>query len=88
MLTSVNPNELKSKLYKVLSNFKVKKVDNVDPGKNIPGGIYFNLFVPRKEVKKFLSQMSELKGATVLESKTIFGGPKNMDKVFIWIKKV
>lgn len=88
MLTSVNPNELKSKLYKVLSDFKVKKVDNVDPGKNIPGGIYFNLFVPRNQVQKFLSQMSELKGATVLESKTIFGGPKNMDKVFIWIKKV
>lgn len=88
MLTSVDPEELKIKLYKVLKEFEVKKVDNVDPGKNIPGGIYFNLFVPRNDVQKFLSQMSELKGATVLESKTIFGGPKNMDKVFIWIKKV
>lgn len=88
MLTAVDPSLLKQKLHKILNEYNVKKVDNVDPGKEIPGGIYFNLYVPKREVKSILSEMSELKGSTVLESKTIFGGPKNMDKVFIWIKKV
>ncbi len=88
MLTSVNPDDLKRKLHKILNKYQVEKVDNVDPGKKIPGGIYFNLYVPKRDVKSMLSKMNELQGATVLESKTIFGGPKNMDKVFIWIKKV
>lgn len=88
MLTAVNPDLLKQKLHRILNEYNVKKVDNVDPGKEIPGGVYFNLYVPKREVKNILSEMSELKGSTVLESKTIFGGPKNMDKVFIWIKKV
>lgn len=88
MLTSVKPNELKTKLNEILRLYDVSKVDNVDPGKKIPGGLYFNLYVPRKQIKNFLSEMDEISGATILESKTIFGGPRNMDKVFIWIKEV
>jgi len=87
MLTSVKPGILKSKLYKILNNYSVRKADNVDPGKKIPGGIYFNLYISRAQIKKFLSEMDGIE-ATILESKTIFGGPRNMDKVFIWIKEV
>ncbi|MEX0798351.1 MAG: hypothetical protein WEB87_06390 [Bacteriovoracaceae bacterium] len=88
MMTSVDPLVTKSKLLEVLKSFDVKQVDNVKPGTSIPGGLYFNLYVPGKEVKTFLSKVAQVEEATILESKTVFGGPYGSNKVFIWIKSI
>ncbi len=88
MMTSVNPKETKQKLLKVLKFFEVKQVDNVKPGTSIPGGLYFNLYVKRNNLKEFLSRVSSVEESTILESKTVFGGPYGTNKVFIWIKNI
>jgi hypothetical protein len=89
MMTSVTPDLIKEKLVKILDQYKIKQVDNVKPGTQIPGGIYFNLYVPRGRLKEFLSQVSLTeKDTTILESKTVFGGPPKTNKVFIWIKSI
>ena len=89
MMTSISPEETKIQLVKVLKKYNVEQVDNVRPGTKIPGGMYFNLFVPRFVIKEFLSKVSSFeKEATILESKTVFGGKKGMDRVFIWIKSI
>lgn len=88
MMTSVSPDATKDKILSVLKYFNVKQVDNVKPGTSIPGGMYFNLYVPRKELKEFLSRVSDVEESTILESKTVFGGPYGTNKVFIWIKNI
>ena len=88
MLTSVNPTKTKKELLSLLKEFDVKQVDNVKPGTRIPGGIYFNLHVPRKLLKHFLSKLSNVEEATILESKTLSRGPANSSRVFIWIKSI
>ena len=88
MMTSVSPKNTKRELAELLEKYKVKQVDNVKPGKEIPGGIYFNLYVPRKVIKEFLSHVSSVEESTILESKTVFGGPAGTNKVFIWIKSI
>ncbi len=74
MMTSVSPEETKEKLLQVLKGFEVKRADNVKPGTKIPGGLYFNLYVPRKNLKEFLSRVSKVEESTILESKTVFRG--------------
>lgn len=88
MITSVDAKEITSKLRDVLKNYSVKKADNVIPGTQIPGGFYFNLYVPRNLLKDFLLNVSQMDEAQILESKTRFGGPYGMNKVFIWIKSL
>lgn len=89
MMTSVNPNQTKDELVRILKNYGVEQADNVLPGTKIPGGIYFNLYVPQNALKEFLSKVSTFEDeATILESKTTFGGRKDMNKVFIWIKSI
>lgn len=88
MMTSVSPKQTKQELVDLLKKYSVKQVDNVKPGKEIPGGIYFNLYVPRKIIKEFLSHVSSVEESTILESKTVFGGPAGTNKVFIWIKSI
>lgn len=88
MMTSVSPRQTKRELVKLLDKYNVKQVDNVKPGKEIPGGIYFNIYVPQNMIKEFLSNVSSVQESTILESKTVFGGPAGTNKVFIWIKSI
>lgn len=88
MMTSVKPKLTKRQLVQILEKYNVKQVDNVKPGKEIPGGIYFNLYVPQNMIKEFLSHISSVQESTILESKTVFGGPPGTNKVFIWIKSI
>ena len=88
MLTSVDPSKTKKKLLNLLEEFDVAQVDNVKPGKRIPGGIYFNLNVRRVLLKQFLSKLSAAEESTILESKTLSRGPPNSSRVFIWIKSI
>jgi hypothetical protein len=88
MMTSVSPKETKEEIIKYLNRYKVKQVDNVKPGTEIPGGMYFNLYVPLADLKEFLSKVSSVQESTILESKTVFGGPAGTSKVFIWVKSI
>ncbi len=89
MMASVDPLEVKEKVIKMISSYGIKQVDNVKPGTQIPGGIYFNLYVPRENLKTFLQEVSKFEmKSTILESKTVFGGPAGMDKVFVWVKSI
>ncbi|MAZ48697.1 MAG: hypothetical protein CME65_09040 [Halobacteriovoraceae bacterium] len=89
MMTSVDPTKTKEELAVLLKKYSVTQVDNVKPGTSIPGGIYFNLFVPTTHLKEFLSKVTAREqNATILESKTIYGGPSGRNRVFIWVKSI
>ena len=88
MMTSDSPQITKNELVELLEKYDIKQVDNVKPGTSIPGGFYFNLHVPRKFIKEFLSHVTSVKESRILESKTVFGGPKGTNKDFIWIKQI
>jgi hypothetical protein len=88
MMSSVNPITTRDTLIDVLSKFNVQQVDNVVPGKEIPGGMYFNIYVPQNVIQEFLSYVSSVEETTILESRTVQGGPPGTDKVFIWIKSI
>lgn len=89
MMTSVDPTKTKEELIEMLKKYSVTQVDNVKPGTSIPGGIYFNLYVPGVHLKEFLSKVTAKEdNATILESKTIYGGPAGRNRVFIWVKSI
>lgn len=86
MMKSENPNSTKSILNGLLSKYEITQSDRVKPGTEVPGGVYYNLFVPRQFLKEFLSQVMESGEATLYESRTNVGNPPGKNKVFIWIK--
>lgn len=88
MISSVEAKEITNKVTQILKSYNVQQADNVRPGTQIPGGYYFNLYVPRNLLKEFLSNVSNMEEAQILESQTRFGGPYGMNKVFIWIKSL
>ena len=88
MMKSVNSIDAKSKLNGLLTKYQVKQVDKVKPGKFVPGGVYYNLFVPRQYLKEFLAQVMDIDDSILYESRTRGRNPPGKNKVFIWIKNI
>lgn len=88
MMTSVHPESVRNQVIKLLDYYQVEQVDTVEPGTKIPGGLYFNLYVPSGNLREFLSKVSAVEEATILESNTAYGGRSGKNKVFIWVKSI
>ena len=57
MITSVGSGTTRVRLEALLKKYKINQVDNVKPGKIVPGGIYYNIFVPRIYLKEFMREI-------------------------------
>ena len=88
MMNSVDTYEARKKMMKYLKLYGVEQTDNVKPGKEIPGGVYYNLFVPLKNLKEFLARVNTIEKTMIYESKARRRAPAGMAKVFIWIKNI
>ena len=79
----------RSRLDELLSTYGVTQVDNVKPGTPVPGGVYYNIFVPRAHLEEFLAQVMQIDEAVLYESRTRGrGNPPGKNKVFIWVKSL
>lgn len=88
MMKSENPLDLKKHIVDFLKKYEVTQGDKVQPGTLVPGGLYYNLFVPRKFLKEFLSQVMSIGEAVLYESRTSVGNLPGTNKVFIWVKNI
>lgn len=88
MMRSVDTFKTRDRLNELLEKYSVTQVDNVKPGLDVPGGMYYNLYVPREFLKEFLSQVTDVDETTLYESQTrARSNPPGKNKVFIWVKK-
>lgn len=88
LMTAADTNELRAKLLTLLGSYDAKPQGNVKPGKEIPGGIYFNLIVPSNRLKTFLGAVSGEGDATIYESNAREATPAGKNRVFIWVKSI
>lgn len=89
LMKSVDTLDVRDKLDTLLRNYQVTQVDNVRPGQHVPGGIYYNLYVPMNRLKEFIAQVMEVDESILYESRTRAGrNPPGQNKVFIWVKSI
>jgi hypothetical protein len=88
LMASVEPVAIKEQVLPLLKQYGVSQVDNVKPGTQIPGGLYFNLMVPTRHLKDFMSKVTVLAEATIFESRTQGADVAGKNRVFIWVKSI
>ncbi len=89
MMNSSNTVLTKDKLQPLLTQYEVTQVDNVKPGTDVPGGVYYNVFVPKKRLKEFVSEVLKVDESKLYENTTnVNNTPPGMIRVFIWVKKI
>lgn len=88
LMASVEPTVIKTKILPLIKRYGIAQADNVKPGTQIPGGLYFNLNVPSKNLKDFMTKVSTFAEATIFESRSQGGDVAGKNKVFIWVKSI
>lgn len=88
LMASVEPIVIKTKILPLIKRYGIAQADNVKPGTQIPGGLYFNLNVPSKNLKDFMTKVSTFAEATIFESRSQGGDVAGKNKVFIWVKGI
>jgi hypothetical protein len=88
LMASVNPATVRTEILPLIQQYGISQVDNVKPGTSIPGGMYFNLMVPTKNLKDFMTRVSTLGEATIFESRSQGGEMPGKNRVFIWVKSI
>lgn len=88
MMASVEPVAIREKIMPLMKKYGITQVDNVKPGTQIPGGLYFNLMVPSSSLKDFMGQVTTYSEATIFESRSQGGDLAGKNRVFIWVKAI
>ena len=88
LMASVEPTVIKSKILPLIERYGIAQIDNVKPGTQIPGGLYFNLNVPSNNLKDFMTKVSTFAEATIFESRSEGGDIAGKNRVFIWVKSI
>lgn len=88
LMASVEPASVRDNILPLMKKYGISQLDNVKPGTQIPGGLYFNLSVPSKNLKEFMSKVSSFSEATIFESRSQGGDHVSKNRVFIWIKSI
>ena len=88
MMKSFNPAEAKSRMEKLIQKYGASQVDAVKPGKEVPGGSYYNLFVPTNYLREFMYQIMSMNEAILYETRVKAHIPLGKNRVFIWIKSL
>lgn len=89
MMKAVDMVRTKANLKGLMDQYAVTQVDNVKPGMSVPGGMYFNLYVPREFLKEFIAQVMEVDDSILYESQArTYRNPAGKNRVFIWVKDI
>jgi hypothetical protein len=88
LMSSVQPVSIRKEILPLLEQYGISQVDNVKPGTEIPGGLYFNLVVPSKNLKDFMTKVTTFGEATIFESRSQGGDQAGKNRVFIWVKSI
>ncbi|MGB0454210.1 MAG: hypothetical protein ACPGJV_10910 [Bacteriovoracaceae bacterium] len=88
MLKSTDLFGSKASLNDILTQFSVEQAEQVKPGTIVPGGLYYNLFVPKGNTENFLSNVMKKRQGVLYESRTRTENPPGKDRVFIWVKSI
>ena len=89
MMVSTNTYAARDKINQLIAKYKAQAVGDSVPGQNVPGGVYYNNYVPRKDIKDFMSETMKVDQAKLFESNT--SNVKNIPgktRVFIMVKSI
>jgi hypothetical protein len=89
MMTSSNTYMTRDELNQVVKKFKAEPVGDSIPGMDVPGGVYYNIYVPKADFKSFILDTMKVNKAKLFESST--SNVKNVPgkvRVFIMVKSI
>jgi hypothetical protein len=89
MMTSSNAYSVRDRINLLIKNYKGEPVGESIPGMDVPGGVYYNIYIPRSDLKSFMTETMQVSPSKLFESNT--SNVKNVPgkvRVFIMVKSI
>lgn len=89
MMTSTNTYAARDKINQLINKYKGEAVGESIPGMDVPGGVYYNVYIPKKVFKEFMAETMKVEAGKLFESNT--SNVKNVagkTRVFIMVKSI
>jgi hypothetical protein len=89
MMTSTNTYSARDKINLLVEKYQAEAVGDSNPGMDVPGGVYYNVYIPKKYFKEFMTETMKVDQAKLFESNT--SNVKNVPgktRVFIMVKSI
>ncbi len=89
MMTSTNTYAARDKINLLVDKFKGEPVGDSTPGMDVPGGVYYNVYLPKKDFKDFMTETMKVDQSKLFESNT--SNVKNVPgktRIFIMVKSI
>lgn len=89
MMTSTNTYATRDQINELVKKYKGEPVGGSRPGMDVPGGVYYNVYIPRNDFKDFMTETMKLNQGKLFESNT--SNVKNVPgktRVFIMVKSI
>lgn len=89
MMTSTNTYASRDQLNELVKKYEGAPVGDSHLGNDVPGGVYYNIYVPRNNFKDFMSEAMKVNQGKLFESNT--SNVKNVPgktRVFIMVKSI
>jgi hypothetical protein len=89
MMTSSNTYASRDQLNELVKKYAGAPVGDSHLGNDVPGGVYYNIYVPRNNFKDFMSEAMKINQGKLFESNT--SNVKNVPgqtRVFIMVKSI
>jgi hypothetical protein len=89
MSTSTNTYLTRDQINELVAKYKAEPVGDSKPGNDVPGGVYYNIYVPRESFKDFMAEVMQKAKGKLFESRT--SNVKNVPgktRVFIMVKSI
>lgn len=89
MMTSTNTYVARDKINQLVEKYKGEAVGESTPGMDVPGGVYYNVYIPKKDFKEFMTETMKVDQSKLYESNT--SNVKNVPgktRIFIMVKSI
>ena len=89
MMTSSNTYASRDQINELVKKYEGIPVGESRPGNDVPGGVYYNIYVPKNNFKDFMSEVMKVNQGKLFESNT--SNVKNVPgktRVFIMLKSI
>lgn len=89
MMNTPNTYAARDKINQLIEKYKGEAVGESIPGMDVPGGVYYNVYIPKKSFKEFITETMKVDSAKLFESNT--SNVKNVagkTRVFIMVKSI
>lgn len=89
MMTSTNAYSARDKINQLVDKYKGQAVGESIPGMDVPGGVYYNVYIPKNIFKEFMTETMKVDSAKLFVSNT--SNVKNVPgktRVFIMVKSI